>query len=84
MHESPWSAFQRFLAANLIGLGLDLKNVRLELLCCKTGSTRARAKQAGGGGILESNARGKISYEHVFYMIIPLLSGGEEWKGMLA
>ena len=45
----------------------------------------ARVGETGRkGGILESNARGKISYEHVFYMIIPLLSGGEEWKGMLA
>ena len=45
----------------------------------------ARAGKTGRrGGILESNARWKISYEHVFYMIIPLLSGGEEWKGMLA
>jgi hypothetical protein len=30
--HGPWSAFQRFLAANLIGFGLDLINVRLELL----------------------------------------------------
>ena len=29
--------------------------------CCETGSTRARAEQAGGGGILESNARQKVA-----------------------
>ena len=51
--------------------------------CCKTGSTRARAKQAGGGGILESNAHRNVATKHVLYKIKLLLSEGE-WKRTLA
>ena len=47
---------------------VDAARPRRCTLCCETGSTRARAEQAGGGGYIRVKRTQKSSYKNMYFI----------------